>query len=199
MAWATQRTPTSASSASVTQPWRSMRSSYRSSCGSIESVALVWGLRPVRHAYSHRRGKPSSSRKSLPAAVMCSGARADHVHHAHRRAARRGPFHVHDLVVVTHREVHGLAGLRVKLAHHRQRSLGHVDPRLHLVPQLQQAHAEAVGAGLDAVHDTVRGHRRQDAVRSRRLQPGELGDLLRANGGARGAGRARRAASSFGR
>src|SRR5574339_59441 len=107
-------------------------------------------------------------------------ARADHVHHAHRRAARRGALHVHDLVAVAHREVGGLAGLRVQLAHHRQRELAHADARLHQVAELEQAHAEAVAAGLHAVDDAVGGHRGEDAVRGRGMQPGVLRDLLQA-------------------
>jgi len=46
-------------------------------------------------------------------------ARAHHVHHAHRRAPRRGALDVDDLVIVAHGEVHGFARLRVQLAHHR--------------------------------------------------------------------------------
>ena len=38
------------------------------------------------------------------------GARADHVHDAHGRAARRGTLHIHDLVIVAHGQVYGLAG-----------------------------------------------------------------------------------------
>ena len=111
--------------------------------------------------------------------MTCSGgARADDVHHAHRRAARGGALDVDDLVAVAHGKVGGFAGLRVQLAHHRQRQLAHADARLHQVAELEQAHAEAVAAGLDAIDHAIGGHRRQDAVRCRRVQPGVLGDLL---------------------
>ena len=47
---ATHRTPISASSLSVAQPWRWIRSSSRSSTGRLESVFLVCGASPVRLA-----------------------------------------------------------------------------------------------------------------------------------------------------
>ena len=117
----------------------------------------------------------------MPAAVTCSGARAaDHVHHAHRRASARGALDVDDLVVVAHRKVHRLAGLCVQLAHDGQREFAHADARLDQIAELEQPHAEAVGAGLDAVDDAIGGHRRQDAVCGRGVQPGVLRDLLQA-------------------
>src|SRR5258705_1108731 len=107
-------------------------------------------------------------------------ARADHVHHAHRRAARRGALDVDDLIVVLNREVHGLASLRVQLAHHRQRELAHADARFHQVAELEQAHPQAIAARLDPVDQPVGRERRQDAVRRRRMQLGVLRDLLQA-------------------
>jgi hypothetical protein len=72
--------------------------------------------------------------------------------------------------------------LRVQLAHHRQRQLAHADARLDQVAQLEQAHAEAVAARLDAVDHAVGRHGSEDAVRGRRVQAGVLGDLLQAEG-----------------
>src|ERR1041384_67510 len=106
--------------------------------------------------------------------------RADDVHHAHRRASRRAALHVHDLIVVAHREVGGLSGVRMELAHERQRELAHADARLDQIPKLEKAHAEAVASRLDAVDQAVGRHRREDAVRGRRVQAGVLRDLLQA-------------------
>src|SRR6185295_13407788 len=61
-----------------------------------------------------------------------------------------------------------------------QGALAHADARLHQVAQLEQAHAEAVAAGLDAVDHAVGRHRGQDAVRGGRMQAGVLRDLLEA-------------------
>ena len=128
---ATQRTPISASSLSVAQPWRWMRSSSRSSCGALVSVFLVCAASPVRLAYSRSLREALFQQEQLAGGGdVQRGARADDVHHAHRRAARGGALDVDDLVVVAHREVHGLARLRVQLAHHRQRQLAHADARL---------------------------------------------------------------------
>jgi hypothetical protein len=107
-------------------------------------------------------------------------ARADGVHDAHRRAARGGALDVDDLVVVAHREVHRFAGVRVQLAHHGQRELAHADPRAHAVAELEQPHAEAIAARLDAIHQPPAGHRRQDAVRGGGMQPRVLRELLEA-------------------
>ena len=178
---ATQRTPSSASSASVAQPWRWMRSSSRSSSGRL--VSAVPGMRGEAGALgvlAQFREAFLQQEELARRGDVQRGARADHVHHAHRRAARRGALDVDDLVVVAHREVHRLADLRVQFAHHRQRHLAHVDARLDQVAQFQQPHAEPVAARLDAVDQAVGGQRREDAVRGGRMQPGVLRDLLQA-------------------
>jgi hypothetical protein len=115
---ATQRTPISASSLSVAQPWRWMRSSSRSSAGALGVIAQA--------------GEAFLEQEQLAGGGdVQRRARADDVHHAHRRAARGRALDVHDLVVVAHREVGGLAGLRVQLAHQRQGELAYADASFH--------------------------------------------------------------------
>src|SRR5258707_11233763 len=100
------------------------------------------------------------------------------MHHAHRRAARSSALDIDDLVVVPHGEIRGFAGLRMQLAHQRQRELAHADARLDEVAELEKAHAQPIAAWLDAIDDAIGRHRGEDAMRSRWMQPGVLRDLL---------------------
>jgi putative component of toxin-antitoxin plasmid stabilization module len=59
--------------------------------------------------------------------------------------------------------------LLVQALHQRHRCLADADARLDHVAQFQQADAEAVGAGVGPLDETGSGHRRQDAVRGRRV------------------------------
>jgi hypothetical protein len=71
-----------------------------------------------------------------------------------------------------------LAYSRSRATHHRQRELAHADPRFHQVAELEQAHPQAVAAGLHPVDHAVGRHRGEDAVRGRRMQARVLRDLL---------------------
>jgi hypothetical protein len=92
-------------------------------------------------------------------------AAADGAHHLHARALAVGALHVHDLVALAHAQVHRLLGQAVQLAHGLQGRVAHRQPRLDQVAQLQQAHAQAVGAGLRAVDEAAHRQVVEDAVR----------------------------------
>jgi hypothetical protein len=63
-----------------------------------------------------------------------------------------------------------------------QRRVAHVQPALHQVAQLQQAHAQPVAAGLGPVDEAADRQVVQDAVRGGGVQPGLLADLLQRHG-----------------
>jgi hypothetical protein len=70
----------------------------------------------------------------------------------------------------------------VQLAHRHHRSVAHVQPALHQVAQLQQAHAQSVAAGFRPVDEAADRQVVQDAVGGRRVQAGFFADLLQRDG-----------------
>ena len=95
---------------------------------------------------------------------------ADGAHHLHARAFAVGALDVDDLVALAHRQVDRLVGQLVQFAHRPERGVAHVEPGLHQVAEFQQAHAEAVAAGLGAIDEAADGQVVEDAVRGRRVQ-----------------------------
>jgi len=69
----------------------------------------------------------------------------------------------------------------VQVLHARHGGVADVDARLDQIAQFQQPDAEPVGAGLVAFGEAARAHRREDAVRGRRVQAGFLGEVLEAH------------------
>jgi hypothetical protein len=66
----------------------------------------------------------------------------------------------------------------VQLAHRQQGRVAHVQAGLHHVAQFEQAHAQAIAAGLRAVDEAAGGQVVEDAVGGGRMQAGLLADLL---------------------
>jgi hypothetical protein len=112
---------------------------------------------------------------------MQRAAAADRAHHLHARALGEGAVDVDDLVALAHRQVHGLLGFLVQGAHEVERRFAHRQPALDHIAQFQQAHAEPVSAGLDAVDETGHHHVVQDAVRGGGMQAGHLRQFLQAD------------------
>jgi len=103
-------------------------------------------------------------------------------HHLHARALAVGPLHIHNLVALAHAQVHWLLDQLVQLAHGGQCRVAHVEPALDEVTQLQQTHAQPVGARLGALHETAHRQVVEDAVGGGRVQPRLLADLLERHG-----------------
>ena len=106
---------------------------------------------------------------------------ADQVHHPDRGTTAGSAFDIDDLVALAHAEIDALPELLVQALHQRHGGLADADARLDHVAQFQQADAEPVGAGFGALDEAGTGHRRQDAVRGRRVQSGFQCQLLEAD------------------
>jgi hypothetical protein len=77
--------------------------------------------------------------------------RSHDLHDAHHGVAVGRALDINHLILVPHREVDRFSQLLVQDLHMGQRLLPHADARFDEVAELQQADAEPVGAGLDAV------------------------------------------------
>jgi hypothetical protein len=109
-------------------------------------------------------------------------AAADRAHHLHPRALAVGALDVDDFVALAHRQVDRLAGEAMQLAHRHQRGVAYRQPRLHQVAELEQPHAEPVGAGVGAVDEAAGHHVVENAVRRRRMQFRALREFLQTDG-----------------
>jgi len=108
--------------------------------------------------------------------------RADDVHHPHRGPPARGSIHIDDLVASAHPQVDTLAGGGMQLEHVGHGRVAQRDARLDQAAELEQADAEAVGAGLRALDEAAVRHRTEDAVRGRGVQPGLHRQVLERDG-----------------
>ena len=113
---------------------------------------------------------------------MQRGAAADQIDDAHQRTSRRSAFYVNDFVVVAGAEIDRFADGFVQRLHEGQRDFADTDPRFDDVAEFEQADAEAIGAGVLALDEARRGHRRENPVGGRRVQSGDAGQVLEAGG-----------------
>ena len=107
-------------------------------------------------------------------------AAADQIDDADQRAAARRALGVDDFVVVADAEVDRLADALMQLLHEGKGDFADVDSRFDDVAELEQADAELVGAGVLSFDEARGGHRGEDAVRRRGVEPGGLGENLEA-------------------
>ena len=103
-------------------------------------------------------------------------------HDLHARTLRISPLYIDDFVALTHRQVHGLPGFAMQLAHGRHGRFPNRKPRLHQIAEFQQTHAEPVSAWIGTVNQTAGHHVVQDAVRGRRMQRRALREFFKTDG-----------------
>lgn len=109
-------------------------------------------------------------------------AAADQIDDAHQRPSRRGAFDIDDFVVVADAEIDRFADGFVQRLHEGPRDFAHADPRFDDVAKLEQADAEAIGAGVLALDKARRVHCRENPMGGRRVQSGDTGQVLEAGG-----------------
>ena len=108
-------------------------------------------------------------------------AATDGAHHLHAASLAVGALHIDDFVALAHREIDGLLGDFVQLAHRGQGRVAHVQARFDQIAQLQKAQTEAITARFGAIHKAANGQIVQDAVRGGRMQAGFFADFFEGN------------------